>query len=69
MATNPKQKPAGPETRGLKIVARPASFRRCGRQFSGEPTVIPLSELTNDEVAQLQAEPQLVVTEVDLPSA
>lgn len=57
---------AGPNTKGLKIVSRPASFMRCGRQFTAEPTIIPLSELTPDEVARLTAEPALVVTEVDI---
>ena len=65
MATK-KPTPAGPATKGLKIVSRPASFMRCGRQFTADPTTIPLSELTPDEVERLQAEPALVVSEVDI---
>ena len=65
MATKPKH-PAGAATKGLKIVSRPPSFYRCGRMFTVEPTVIPLSELSADEVQRLQEEPLLVVTEVDI---
>jgi hypothetical protein len=65
MATRKPQTPAaGPADRGLQIVSRPASFWRCGRQFSAEPTVIALSELSEDEVATLKAEPMLAVAEV-----
>lgn len=68
MAT-PKIKPAGPATKGLKIVSRPASFMRCGRRFTAEPTVVALSDLTAEEVDRLQAEPALVVSEVDIEPA
>lgn len=57
---------AGPATRGLKVVSRRPSFCRAGRQFTGEPTIIPLSELTEDEVDALKDEPMLVVQEVDI---
>jgi len=68
MATrNPKT--AGPATQGLKIVSRPASFCRAGRQFTSDPTIIPLSELTPDQAEALKAEPNLVVTEVDIEPA
>ena len=67
MATKPKPKhPAGAATKGLKIVSRPAAFYRCGRMFTAEPTVIPLSELTAEEVQRLKDETLLVVTEVDI---
>jgi Mu-like prophage FluMu N-terminal domain len=67
MAKTPAKKPAGSADKGLKIVARKDSFRRCGRVFGAEPTVISLSDLTIEEVEQLQAEPQLVVVECDIP--
>ena len=66
MATKPHHKPAGPAGKGLQIVARPASFMRCGRQFTAEPTTIALSELSAEEVQRLKDEPMLVVTEVDI---
>lgn len=68
MATS-KPKTAGPATQGLKIVSRPASFYRAGRQFTSEPTTIPLSQLTPDQVEALKGEPNLVVTEVDIEPA
>ena len=68
MATT-KHKPAGPATRGLSIVSRPPTFMRCGRQFSAEPRVVPLAELSDEEVTRLKDEPNLVVSEVDIPEA
>lgn len=65
MATS-KPKAAGPATRGLSITSRPESFWRIGRQFTGEPTVIPLSELTEAQVEELTTEPLLAVVEVDV---
>lgn len=66
MANTLKTKPAGPANKGLKIVSRPAGFMRCGRMFTAEPTTIALSDLTVDEVDRLNAEPLLVVQEVDI---
>ena len=66
MATTNKHKPAGPATKGLQIVSRPATFMRCGRQFTADPTVIPLAELTAEEVGRLAGEPMLVVSEVEI---
>ena len=64
MATKPKA--AGLATKGLTITSRPKSFCRAGRQFTGEPTTIPLSELTDDQFKALNGEPMLVVQEVDI---
>lgn len=69
MAIRPATKPAaGPADRGLRIVSRPPRFLRCGREFGPEPRTIPLSELTDEEVERLKAEPLLVVIEVDIPA-
>jgi len=58
---------AGPADKGLKIVSRSLQgFRRCGREWTAEGTTVPLSELSEDEVAQLRAEPQLVVVDVEI---
>lgn len=65
MAAKPKA--AGPATKGLKVVSRPAAgFRRAGMHFSAEGTTVPLSDLTQEQVDLLKAEPQLVVVEVDI---
>lgn len=68
MATQ-KPKAAGPATKGLKVIARRDTFRRAGYVFSGEPTVIALDALTDEQVEQLKSEPLLVVQEVDLEPA
>ncbi|MFY2033731.1 hypothetical protein ACOTDT_16460 [Achromobacter xylosoxidans] len=64
-AKPPVTKPDG--AKALKVVPRAESFRRAGRAFAGE-TVIPLSELTDEQFEQLTTEPQLVTMLVDLPS-
>lgn len=62
-----KPKAAGPATKGLKIVSRPAGgFRRAGLAFSAEGSTHALSDLTQEQVDLLKAEPQLVVVEVDI---
>ncbi|MFY1901482.1 HI1506-related protein [Achromobacter xylosoxidans] len=64
-AKPPVTKPDG--AKALKVVPKTDGFRRAGRAFAGE-TVIPLSELTDEQFEQLTTEPQLVTMLVDLPS-
>ena len=59
-------KPDG--AKALKVVPKTDGFRRAGRAFAGE-TVIPLSELTDEQFEQLTTEPQLVTMWIDLPGA
>jgi hypothetical protein len=66
MATAKKDKAAGAATEGLRVVSRPATFRRAGINFSAEPRVIPLSELTDEQVAQIEGEINLVATRVPI---
>lgn len=66
MGTNNQSRAAGPATRGLKVTARPASFRRAGHTFTGEAKTIPLSELSAAQVEQITSDPNLVVQEVDV---
>lgn len=53
--------------KGLKVTSRPATFRRAGFSFSGEARVIPLAELTEEQVELIKTDPNLVSQEVDLP--
>ena len=67
MATAKKnQKPAGEATKGIKVTARPAIFRRAGYTFTAEATVIPLDELSEEQLAQIESEPNLVSQRVDI---
>lgn len=66
--TKPKPKAAGPATKGLRIVARPPTFRRAGYTFTAEAQTIPLSDLSAEQVELLQGEVNLVVSEVDIPA-
>lgn len=70
MATAKKTaKAAGPATKGLKVTTRRDGFRRAGREWNGTE-VVPLSELTEDQVELLKGETtMLVVEEVDIEPA
>ncbi len=68
MATTKKAKAAGPATKGLQVTAKRDGFRRAGIEFNGTNT-LPMSELTEDQVEAIKAEPMLVVTEVDIDEA
>lgn len=65
MATK-QTKAAGAADKGLKVTARPASFRRAGYTFTAEARVIPLSELTDEQVSQIEGDPYLVSQRVDI---
>ncbi len=53
--------------KALKIRStRKAGFRRAGYRFSVEPTVISVADLSEEQIAALKAEPNLLVEEVDL---
>ncbi len=61
-----KDKAAGAATEGLRVVSRPATFRRAGYNFSAEPRVLPLSELTEEQVTLIEGETNLVATRVKI---
>jgi hypothetical protein len=64
-----KSTAAGPATKGLKVVSAVEGFRRGGRAFGREATVVPLSELTNEQLDAIKGEPSLAVVEVDIEPA
>lgn len=67
MANAKKPAPAGPATKGLRIISRsPDGFRRCGRAWNAEGTTVSLAELTEEQVEILRAEKQLVVVDVEI---
>lgn len=55
-----------PTIPGLKVTARPASFRRAGYTFTAEARVIPLGDLTKAQLAQIEGDPNLVSQQVDI---
>lgn len=62
----PVTKPDG--NKALKVIPRGERFRRAGFLFTGE-TIIPLTDLTDEQYNALTNEPALVTTLVDLPQA
>lgn len=61
-----KAKAAGAATEGIKVTARPASFRRGGHTFSGEAKVIALSELTEEQLDLIEGDANLVCQRVTI---
>jgi len=59
---NPKSK----KVPGLRVSAKTAGFRRAGRAWPSSPVDVPASEFTKDQIAQLKADPELLVAEVDV---
>ncbi|OIO57325.1 MAG: hypothetical protein COX57_02195 [Alphaproteobacteria bacterium CG_4_10_14_0_2_um_filter_63_37] len=52
-------------TPGLRVSSHKNGFRRGGRAWSGV-TELPVSVLTEEQIAQIKAEPMLTVVEIDL---
>lgn len=48
----------------IQVVARPARFRRAGREFTQVPTEIDVADLSPDQLKALREEPNLVVSAV-----
>lgn len=61
-----KIKPAGTSTQAIKVIPKRAGFRRAGYAFPQEGLTIRLSELTDEQLAQLENEPMLVVVPVEV---
>ncbi|HTF96504.1 MAG TPA: HI1506-related protein [Cellvibrio sp.] len=58
-----KKASEGGEIPALFISSRGESFRRCGFRFNKEPTGIALDCLSDEQIATLKADPNLVVEE------
>ena len=51
-----------PDFLEVKTIKGVASFRRAGLAFTQQPTVIPVDDLSEDQITALMSEPRLVVT-------
>ena len=78
--TSPKNAPAakraapksdaaqtGPSRQALQVISKRDGFRRAGREWHGS-TMVPLDELTEKQIEQLESEPMLVVLQVEASS-
>ena len=61
------RKPKEAEGKALRVVAKRDGFRRAGREWNGA-TVVPTSELSEEQYLQLTTDPMLDAILVDLPS-
>lgn len=66
---DPAAEAAAAASAALRITARAAGFRRAGAAHAATPTDWPAGAFSADEVAQLLAEPMLIVERVDAPPA
>lgn len=66
MAKPKKSEPAAPPVDAavthLVVQAKRDGFRRAGRAWPAEPTVVEIDDFTEEQVSDLLAETQLVVT-------
>lgn len=51
---------------GLRVAAKVAGFRRAGRSWGSEPTDVPVSDFTTDQMDALKADPGLVVSNIEI---
>lgn len=51
---------------GLRVTARQAGFRRAGRAWSTDPTDVPESDFTDDQIDALLDDPMLIVEEIEI---
>jgi len=58
---------AGTSRQALQVISKRDGFRRAGREWHGSTTV-PLDDLTGEQIEQLEAEPMLVVLQVEMPA-
>lgn len=59
---------SGKTAPGLRVAAKTDGFRRCNRAWPKAGVDVPLSELKKADVAILRAEPQLTVTDIEIPA-
>ena len=51
----------------IRITSKHDGFRRAGISHPAHPTDYPAEDITPEQLAALQADPMLVVQELDLP--
>lgn len=59
-------KPAVKTVKGLRIQSSADGFRRAGRPWSRVAEDVPLSEFSQEQIAQLRAEKLLVVVDIEI---
>lgn len=50
----------------LSVVSKREGFRRGGRAWGANATVVKLSDLTNEQIARIMDEPMLEVEEIEV---
>lgn len=66
-ASTNRYRQAGDSRQALQVISKRDGFRRAGREWHGSTTV-PLDDLTDEQIEQLESEPMLVVLQVEMPA-
>lgn len=64
--TNPPE--SAKTEKALSVQSSRDGFRRAGRAWGKEATVVALSELTQEQIEQIRNEEMLTVAEVEIPA-
>lgn len=56
-------------TRGLEVSSIRDGYRRAGRAWMIEPVIVPLAELTDEQIELLEWDVNIRAVEVDLPTS
>ncbi|KXF92092.1 HI1506-related protein [Phaeobacter inhibens] len=62
--SGPSQAPVGIEA--LRVIGPAKGFRRAGFGFGPRPVDIPLADLSEGQIAAIEAEPRLIVARITL---
>lgn len=65
-AVDPSPQAPAKTSKALSVQSSREGFRRAGRAWSREATVVPLADLTEDQIEQLRNEPALTVVEIEM---
>lgn len=60
-----KETNAKTSTNALEVIAKVEVFYRAGREWSQTPRTVLLTDLSEQEIADLKAEPMLIVREIE----
>lgn len=65
MVTKDKTSPSGQKSKSLRVTSSREGFRRAGFVFGKDPVTIALSELNPGQIAQLNDDSMLNITEIE----
>lgn len=65
-ANDPPPPAKGKTVPGIRVSAKAEGFRRAGRAWTKQPTDVPVSEFSKDQLKALRAETMLTVADIEI---